>query len=50
MKTQATMTEPMVIPSEPKIKPTPEREVKPAPRRNDPWEAPIPKVNPTPKA
>lgn len=47
---QPNLTEPMVIPSKPKVKPTPKREVKPAPRRGDPWTVPAPKVNPTPKA
>lgn len=51
MSTQPNMTEPMVVPSKPKVKPTPKREVKPVPRRkNDPWNVPAPKVNPTPKA
>lgn len=51
MKTQPNMTEPMVIPSKPKVKPVPKREEpKPAPRRGDPWTVPGPKVNPTPKA
>lgn len=48
---QPSMTEPMVIPSKPKVKPTPKREApKPAPRRGDPWTVPGPRVNPTPKA
>jgi len=51
MKKQPSMTEPMVIPSKPKVKPVPKRESpKPAPRRGDPWTVPGPKVNPTPKA
>lgn len=51
MSTQPNMTEPMVIPSKPKVKPVPKREApKPAPRRGDPWTVPGPKVNPTPKA
>ena len=51
MSTQPNMTEPMVIPSKPKVKPMPKREApKPAPRRGDPWTVPGPKVNPTPKA
>jgi len=44
------MTEPQVIPVKPKVKPTPKREVKPIPRRGDPWTVPGPKKNPTPKA
>jgi len=49
--TQPNMTEPMVIPVEPDVKPVPKRETpKPKPRRGDPWTVPAPKVNPTPKA
>lgn len=39
----------MTAPAEPKIVPRPTREVKPKPRRDDPWTVPAPKVNPTPK-
>ena len=50
MSKQPNMTEPQVLPAKPKVKPTPQREVKPAPRRGDPWTVPGPKKNPTPKA
>jgi hypothetical protein len=50
MKTQPSMTEPLVIPK-PKVKPHPKRESpKTKPRRGDPWTVPGPKKNPTPKA
>lgn len=42
-------TAPTIAPTKPKTKP--QRETSPTPRReNDPWRAPRPKVNPTPKA
>ena len=50
MSKQPNMTEPQVLPVKPKVKPTPQREVKPVPRRGDPWTVPGPKKNPTPKA
>lgn len=51
MSTQPNMTEPMVLPSKPEVKPMPKREApKPKPRRGDPWTVPGPKVKPTPKA
>lgn len=51
MSTQPNMTEPLVIPTKPNVKPAPKREeVKPKPRRGDPWTVPGPKKNPTPKA
>lgn len=42
--------EPAVVPAEPTVVPKPDR-TKPLtkPRRDDPWEFPKPKVNPTPK-
>ena len=51
MKKQPSMTEPLVIPVKPEVKPVPQRETqKPAPRRGVPWTVPGPKVNTTPKA
>lgn len=51
MSTQPNMTEPLVIPAEPDVKPKPKREEpRPRPRRGDPWTVPAPKKNPTPKA
>jgi hypothetical protein len=45
------MTEPLVIPAKPDVKPVPKREApKPKPRRGDPWTVPGPKKKPTPKA
>lgn len=49
------MTEPAVLPAEPKIKPMPKRETpKPKPRKDDPWTVPAPYPKhypqPTPKA
>lgn len=50
-KSQPNMTEPLVIPAEPDVKPVPKREApKPKPRRGDPWTVPGPKKKPTPKA
>ena len=44
------MTEPAVVPAEPKIKPkrVPKRRQKP--EEDSPWNVPKPKVHPTPKA
>lgn len=50
-KSQPNMTEPLVIPTKPDVKPVPKREApKPKPRRGDPWTVPGPKKKPTPKA
>jgi len=51
MSKQPNMTEPLVVPAKPDVKPVPKRIApKPKPRRGDPWTVPGPKVKPTPKA
>lgn len=43
------MTEPVVVPAEPKIKPKPVPRRRQKPEEDSPWNVPRPKVNPTPK-